>query len=180
MLDIGQKAPEFRGDGSTIKGVVEGLKHNKLCVISGVYDSYLDITAANTYERLDIVPYKTWRVIGFGMYWLAGSTANEDPIIEFGYNSDNNAFGTMTSEITGGERLASGDHQKYDPTGILAPEIIAEASATLVITWTEGVAFNVWQTSLRDLRAVEAAVAGMSSGYVLHYMLIEVDTGGKW
>ena len=180
MLDIGQKMPEFRGDGSTIKGVVEGLKHNKLRILRGVTDGILCISNANEIERMEVPSYKKWRVIGLGMFWIAASTANEDPVVEFGYSGAHNAFGKMTSVITGGEKFNVNDHQKYDPSNTLPEEVIVETSATLTTTWTEGAAFNVWQTSIKDLRVVEAAVAGMTSGHLMPYIVIEIDTGGKW
>ena len=179
MLDIGQRPGEFRGDGSTIKGVVDGLKYNKLIIYS-IDTTNLDLGVANSNKRLGIVPFKRWRVVALGMMWIEGSTANEDPIVEFGNFGDDNAYGTMTSAITGGEKFCLNDHQKYDPLDLLAPEVIAETSATLAITWTEGVKFNVWQTVSESLKTIEAAVAGMTSGQVKPYMIIEVDKGGRW
>lgn len=177
MLEIGQRAGEFRGDGSTIKGVVEGLKHNKVYFVD---NEYISISTANQYIRLAISPFSRWRVIGAGLYWLDASTANEDPVIEFGHKDANDAYATMTSAITGGEKFCSKDHQKLDPFGILAKEVITETSATLVVTWTTGAKFGVWETDAKSLKATEAAVAGMTSGKVKPYMIVEVDTGGKW
>ena len=179
MLEIGHKAPEFRGEGSTIKGVVEGLKHNKMYIVHGLTES-LDLGVANKVEYVEPVPFSQWKIIGLGMMWSENSTANEDPIVEFGRLGDNDRFGKMTSAITGGEKFSLGDHQKYDPFGLLAPEIIAETSATLSVTWTEGDKFNVWRKSSKNLCVTEAAVAGMTSGKVRPYFLVEIDTGGKW
>ena len=179
MLEIGQKAPEFRGDGSTIKGVVEGLKHNKIYV-ADILSAYLNLTTANSSARFEVQPFKRWRVIGFGMLWRALSTANEDPIVEFGTIADNDSIGKISYAITGGEKMCINDHIKYDPYDLLTPEVITEASATLVITKTVGTSFGVWQKDLKRYAATEAAVAGMSSGFVYPYMIIEVDTGGKW
>ena len=180
MIDVGQKAPEFRGDGSTIKGVVEELKYNKVRALYGCTNGVLDLTAANSIESINISPYPRWRVVALGMYWAMQSTANEDPIIDFGYYGNDDAFGKMTSAITGGEKFCVGDHQKYDPLGLLASEIITEASGTLAITWTEGVKFGVWQTSPLEVWCREAAVAGMTTGQIKPYMIIEIKTGGKW
>ena len=179
MIEIGRKAPEFRGEGSTVKGIVDGLKYNKIfvCSTAGVV---LDLGTANAYKLLSPPMFDRWKVIGMGMHWWEASTANEDPAVEFGRYGDGDAYGKMTSAITGGERFRVEDHQKYDPLNILAQEVIAETSATLAVTWTEGVEFNVWQDKIRFLRVVEAAVAGMTSGGVAPYIAIEVDTGGKW
>ena len=180
MLEIGQKAPEFRGDGSTIKGVVEGLKYNKIFLGGGFTDGYVSLSVANNYERIIIPIYKKWRVIAVGGFWIQASTANEDPVLDFGYNSNDDAFAKMTSVITGGEKFCVGDFQKYDPLHLLTAEIITETSATMDITWTEGTEFNVWQNTVLDIWCREAAAGAMSSGYVMPYMIIEVDTGGKW
>ena len=169
-------------DLQTVEGIANKVAkgRNKIYLIHGVTDGIIDISNANEHERLDILPYKTWRVIGLGMFWTGASAANEDPVIEYGYPSDQDAFGKMTSAITGGEKFRADDHQKYDPLDLLAPEVITETSATMVVTWTEGVEFGVWQTAPLDVRCWEAAVAGMTAGYIIPYMLVEVDSGGKW
>jgi hypothetical protein len=178
MLDIGQKAPEFRGEGSTIKGVVEGLQHNKIFV-SHTGADYVALATANQVKYLSIMPFKRWKVVALGMYWIQASTANEDPIIDFGEADDPDAYGKMTSAITGGEKFNIGDFLAYDPFGILGKTVIAETSATLVVTWTEGTDFNKWNDTPQNFKAQEAAVAGMSSGAVKPIAVIEVDTGGK-
>lgn len=179
MLEIGEIAGNRRGEGSTIKGIVQGLKHNKLVVIS-TSSAYINLPTANQYKRIDLPVFSQWRVIACGMLWITASTANEDPIINFGTITDNDAYGKMTSAITGGEKFAVGDFQKLDPYNILMPEVIAETSATLVTTWTEGVQFNKWQNACQDIAVFEAAVAGMTTGIIRPFVVIEIDTGGKW
>lgn len=178
MLEIGHKAPEFRGEGSTIKGVVEGLKHNKIFLTTS--GDILDLGAANSIIYLGVIPFARWKVIGIGMYWREASTANEDPVVDFGEYGNPDAYGKMTSAITGGEKFCVTDHQKYESSRLLAPEVITETSATLVTTWAEGIKFNIWRTKANRLFVQEAAVAGMTSGMVMPYFIIEVDTGGKW
>ena len=63
---------------------------------------------------------------------------------------------------------------------LLAPEVITEASPTMDITWTEGTIFGIWQTDVKYLMCIEAAVAGLTTGKIEPYMLIEIDSGGKW
>ena len=169
-------------DLQTVEGIANKVAkgRNKVRIIRGVTDGYLNISNANEYERIEISVYKAWRVIGMGMIWTAASTANEDPVVEFGDESDRDAFGKMTSAITGGEKFCVNDHQKYDPLDLLAPEVITEASATLAITWMEGVDFGVWQTTAKNLMTGETAVAAMTTGVMMPYLLIEIDTGGKW
>ena len=168
-------------DLQTVEGIANKVvKGRNRIIILNDGDSYIDLSTANQYKRLEISFFRRWRVIGMGMLWSGASTANEDPVVEFGVNSDSTYFGTMTSAITGGEKFVGSDHLKYDPYGILADEVISEASATLVTTWTEGAGFNVWQNSTKDVRATEGAVAAMSSGLIKPYIIIEVNTGGRW
>jgi hypothetical protein len=179
MLEIGEKTLVFSGDGSTIKGIVEGLKYNKLFRVDG-NDRQLHLPTANSKLYFQTIPFKRWRVIALGLLWVAASTANEDPIVDFGDNTDVDAYGKMTSAITGGEKFCANDFQKYDPLNILTDEVITETSATLAITWTKGVDFGLWKGKMKDLRVAEAAVAGMTTGDVRPFMIIEVDTGGRW
>ena len=182
MLEPGRHIDSVHSDdvGETILGVINSVDRNKLRIVSGITDGYLNISNANEYERLEIVPYKMWRVIGFGMYWIAASTADEDPIIEFGNANDPDAYGKMSSVVTGGKLFHSEDCVTYDPLCLFAPTTLTETSGYLVITWTKGIKFGVWETTIKRLQVIEAAVAGMTSGVVKPYMIIEVDTGGKW
>ena len=182
MIEAGKGLGSLKFDevGERMLAVIGAAERNKMRVIRGTTDGLLNVSIANETERMEIEPYKAWRVIGLGVFWIIASTANEDPIIDFGYSGDDDAFGKMTSAITGGEKFNIGDHQKYDPLNLLTPEVIAEASATLAITWTPGVKFGVWQKSLFDTWCREAAVAGITTGYVRPYMVVEIDTGGKW
>jgi hypothetical protein len=181
MIEIGADESSKKLDeiGERILGVMNSVKRNKVIIIEGGHAA-LTVSNANEIRRVEMLPFSRWRVIGLGMYWRAASTANDDPIVEFGRVGDPDAYGKMTSAITGGEKFVAGDHQKYDPLELLCPNVIAETSATLVVTWTQGVEFGVWNTVVRDLQVAEAAVLGMTSGQVRTYMLIEVDTGGKW
>ena len=182
MLDIGRHIDSVHSDdvGETILGVINSVKRNKIRRYTGINDGYLILSVANSIEGMGAMTDRKWRIIALGMIWSVASTANEDPIIEFGISGNYDAFGKMSSTITGGEKFNAGDHQKYDPLDLLAPEAIAETSATLVVTWTAGVEFGVWQKTGKELFAVEAAVAGMTTGYITPYVLAEIDTGGKW
>jgi hypothetical protein len=180
-LDIGTDESSVRLDevGERILGVMGSVKRNKI-FRTGLGDGYLNLPTVNQTKYFDSFCYARWRVVGFALSWAGASTANEDPIVELGYLGDNDGFGKMTSAITGGEKFCVNDMIKHDPLNLLAEEVITEASATMVITWTEGVQFNVWQTSMKTLMCGEAAVAGMTSGIVRPCMVIEVDTGGRW
>ena len=171
---------EFDEVGERMLAVIGAAERNKMYVIKGATDGQLNISNANEYERMDVLPYNAWRIIGMGMLWTQASTANEDPIVEFGRSGNSDAYGKMTSAITGGEKFNEGDHQKYDPLGLLAPEVIAETSATLAITWTEGAEFGVWETTPKRFLVWEAAVAAMTTGTIMPYMLVEIKTGGRW
>lgn len=181
MIEIGKGLGSLKFDevGERMLTVIGAAERNKIFILHDSA-SYLDLSAANTFGRLEIPIFKQWRVIGLGMLWALASTAGEDPAVDFGYNSDDNAFGNMTSAITGGEKFVKDDHIKYDPYDLLADEVVTEASATLDVTWTAGVAFAVWQTSIKDIRAYEAAVGGITTGTVKPYMVIEVNSGGRW
>ena len=179
MIEIGKQPGECTADDEQIRSIARGIERNKIIKFDSGHESLI-ISNANEIKRLGIAVFARWRVIGMGLYWVAASTANDDPIIEFGHNTNLNGFGTMAAAITGGEKFCAYDHQKYDPLNLSSQEIITETSATLVVTWTEGVDFNVWQTTIKTLHVIEAAVAGMTSGTIRPYMIIEVDTGGKW
>lgn len=182
MLEIGTSEYGLVRDtfGARVLTSIRNIKRNKIFIIFGISDSTIDITIPNNHENLYIIPFNSWKVIGLGLFWWVASTPNEDPIVTFGYPGAQNAFGTMTAAITGGEKFNVNDHQKYDPLNILSVEVIAETSATLVTTWTPGAEFNVWETGVKRLMAYEAAVAGMTTGLVVPYLIIEVNTGGKW
>ena len=181
MLDIGRHIDSVRSDDEeeTILGVINDVDRNKL-YLNTVGHWGLIISNPNEYKRLKIIPFKMWRVIALGMFWSNASTANEDPVVDFGTSISHLHFGRMTAAITGGEKFTGGDHQKYDPLNLLAPEKIAETSPTLVTTWTPGPKFNVWQNAPLDVIVVEAAAVDMTSGILRPYMLIEVKTGGMW
>jgi hypothetical protein len=182
MLDIGRHIDSIHSDDTeeTILGVIKSVNRNKLRILPGDGDGLVNISVANDHERLEVTPYKAWRVVALGMMWISATTVNEDPIIDFGYSGDDDAFAKMTSAITGGEKFCIFDHQKYDPLNLLTPEKITETSATLATTWTEGAEFGVWKNTVVDLWCREAAVGAMSTGLIKPYMLIEIDTGGKW
>ena len=173
MLDIGRHIDSVHSDdtGETILGVINSVKRNKILMLHASDTGYVDLTTANQYRRLEFPPFLRWRVIGIGMFFIAVTTANEDPVVDFGDSADPDSMGKMTSVITGGEKFCKNDHIKYDPLGISAPEVLAEASATLGITWTVGVEFNVWQDTFMDIWVQEAAAAGISSGRVRPYMI---------
>ena len=181
MLDIGTEEGSLKLDevGERALGVINAVERNKV-FFTHTGESVLDLGTANQYRRLEPVGFKYWKVIALGMLWLEASTADEDPVVIFGRVGDTNAYGTMTSAITGGEKFNTTDVQKYDPLDILANEIIAETSATLAVTWTEGAEFNVWNARPVEFLITEAAIAGMSSGMVRPFMVIEVKTRGKW
>ena len=183
MIDIGTEQTNRRLDeeGEKVLGVIHslGLNRNKIYIVHGG-DSPLDIDAVNSIKVVEVIPFPRWRVVAVGAFWIEASTANEDPIIEFGRVGDPDAYGKMTAAITGGEKFSVNDSIKYDPLELLALEVIAETSGTFVVTWTEGVEFGIWNTTFKNLIVSEAAVGGMSSGKVRPYMVIEVDTGGKW
>jgi hypothetical protein len=180
-LDLGTDESSVKLDevGERILGVMGSVNRNKIREV-GMGDGYMYLPTTNEVKYFDMICYTRWRVIGFTLSWGEASTANEDPIIDLGHTGDADAFGKMTSAITGGEKFCVNDMIKYDPLNILGKEVLTEASATMDITWTEGVKFNVWQTSPKNLICAEAAVAVMSSGLVRPCMVIEVDTGGKW
>ena len=182
MLEIGRHIDSVHSDdvSETILGVINSVKRNKIFLVCGIDNGYITLSVANNFERIESIIFDKWRVIALGMHWIEASTADEDPIVDFGYNSDDDAYGKMTSAITGGEKFCIDDFQKYDPLNLLTSEVIAETSATLVTTWTAGVKFGIWQKNVRSLWAREAAVAAMTTGLVKTFMVIEVDTGGKW
>lgn len=180
MLEIGEIAGNRRGEGSTIKGIVEGLKHNKIRVLD-IGNDELNLTIANSFKRLGVIPYRHYRVLGYGLLWSVASTAGEDPIIDFGNEHGATKIGKITTAITGGEKFLAYDRIKYDPLNLAADEKISEASATLVITRDAGEDFGVWKHNTPlNIYAQEAAVAPLSGGKVKPYVIIEVDTGGKW
>jgi hypothetical protein len=181
MLEIGDREEVLRlnADGKQIAGIARSVMHNKLILLHGG-DAPLDIDNANEIKQIETVPFARWRVIALGIYWVEASTADEDPIIHFGRVGDVDAYGIIGSAITGGEKFNIADFQKYDPKGILADEVIAETSATLVITWTPGAEFNVWNVKAYDLQVAEAAAAGMTSGKVRPFVVIEIDSGGLY
>ena len=181
VLDIGTYESSVKLDevGERILGVINAVERNKIFVVHGGINP-LDIDNINEIKKIECVPLGCWRVIALGGYWMEASTANEDPIVEFGRVGDPDAYGKMTSAITGGEKFNIADFQKLDPLDILSAEVIAETSATLATTWTTGAEFNVWNCKCEDLEVAEAAVAGMSSGKIKPFMVIEVKTRGKW
>ena len=180
-IGIGETNRKLDEEGERVLGVIHslGLNRNKVYIIHGG-DNPLDIDAVNSIKVVEVIPFARWRVVAVGAFWIEASTANEDPIIEFGYAGDPDAYGKMTAAITGGEKFNANDSIKYDPLELLAPELIAEISATFVVTWTQGAEFGVWNTVMKNLIISEAAVAGMTSGKVRPYIVIEVDARGKW
>ena len=182
MLEIGntlaklQLSPKDAG----IAGIAASLGHNKLILRGGEDNGYINIGNANESESLGWISYSRWKVVALGMFWTSASTADDNVTLEFGTNIDNDRYGKMASAITGGEKFCLYDFQKYDPYNILCEETITEASGTMVITWTPGVKFGVWETTPLRLYVIEAAAAGMTSGYISPQMIIEIDTGGKW
>ena len=181
MLDIGVDESSVKLDevGERTLGVLGAVGRNKLLGISIPYE-YLDLGIPNKSSRISPVPFKFWRIVALCMTWTEASTANEDPAVEIGEMGDLDSIGKMTSAIIGGEKFCAGDFQKYDPLNILADEIITETSATMTVTWTPGVKFNVWQTTPFVMFVCEAAVAGMTSGRITPCIIIEVKTRGKW
>ena len=181
MLEIGEPEGNYNLDSADVKTLelIKGFNRNRVVIVHGG-DTPLDIDNANEIKKLEIMPFKRWKVLAMALYWIEASTANEDPVIWFGRVGDGDAYGKMTAIITGGEKFNIADHTKYDPLELVAPEVMLEASATFNVTWTEGVEFGVWQTSPANFSVAEAAVAGMTSGKVRPYMIIEVDSGGKW
>ena len=168
-------------EGERILGVIHslGLNRNKVVIVHGG-DSPLDIGNINEIKKIETLPFACWRVIAVGAYWVEATVADDKPILEFGRVGDPDAYGKVVATVTGGEKFNIADHTKYDPLELAAPEVQAEASATFTLTWTQGAEFGVWNSVIRDLEVAEAAVLAMTSGQVRPYMLIEVDTGGKW
>lgn len=179
MLEIGVHTDKIHLKEGTIASAILSYQHNRLMVLHGG-DSPLDLATINQIKKIETIPIKRWRVIGLGMYWTEASTANEDPIVIFGRVGDTDAYGKMTSAITGGEKFNIGDVLVYDPLGILTPNVIVETSATLVITWTKGAEFGEWNSVARDLEVAEAAVAGMTTGYVRPFIVVEIDAEGMY
>lgn len=182
MLELGRHidSVSFDSMGETILSVINTVNRNNLILVGGVTDAFINITVANNLETFTSVPYKKWRVVALGLLWTSLGAVNEDPAIEFGQTTDKDCFGLMSSVVTGGERFRADDHLKYDPYNILTPEILTEASATMTITWTKGIKFGLWQDKNLNTCAAEAAVGAMTMGAVKPYMVIEVDSGGKW
>ena len=179
MIEVGKQPRECNANDEQTRVIVRGMERNKIFFVDNT-EGYLNLTSTNTNVRVSPMPFKKWRVIGMGIFWVVASSAGEDPVIEFGQSSDNDCFGKMSATITGGEKFCVDDHVKYDPLNVLGLEVITETSPTLVTTWTEGICFNVWQTTIRGFRIYEAAVASMTTGAVKPYIIIEVDTGGLW
>ena len=179
MIEAGKGLGSLKFDevGERMLAVIGAAERNKVITVQS---PMLSLNVANQSQKFDSLFFKEYRIIGLCIFWIDSSTANEDPVVEFGYETDNNACGTMTSTITGGEKFVKGDYIKYDPLDLLPSEVLAEASATFDITWTPGVDFYIWQTGVHDLRAFEAAAAALTTGYVRNSIVVEIKTGGRW
>ena len=175
MLEIGQKAPEFRGDGSTIKGIVEELKHKKVvyCSVTNI----VNLGTANNKEAVPI-PYNRWRIIGLLIsISYSGTTVGEDPVIHFGTIADPDLYGIATFTLGAAERLIIGDYAIKNTNGILDSPALSAGS----VAWTDGdpTNFNVWQNG-PGCAIIKNLSGALSTGYAEGGVFIEIDMGGKW
>ena len=171
MLEIGQRAKEFRGDGSRIKGIVEELKYN---IIYMLPLDLLALTTANA-EKIYAIPFKRWRVIGISLNPSYAITTNgEDPVIHVGKPGDSDYFAIFTFTYGAAEKTAFGDIIIYDKYGILGETHMAAGSVAV----TEGTGFDNWENNLcLEIKNLSGA---LTTGYFSGGIVIEIDTGGKW
>ena len=177
MLNIGEIAGNHRGDGSRIKGIVEGLEHNKLMLLEG--GNIVDFgAAANTNIVLGWSYYAKWRIAGVGFRCHTENfTDAEDPELSFGSATDADLFGKMKVTYPALEKMTIGDVASYSVRDILR-SILSEAETGITFTAGSPDGWNVWQTAALEISVENVAQLTTGQGYP--FVLIEIDTGGKW
>lgn len=180
MEDIGirKNIIRYKPEHLVISEIIESEGHNHLVMLPS--ETELDVDNANEICQIGLIPYERWRVVGMGVLCSEASIADNDPVIEVGRRGDPNAYGTMTCVVTGGEHWNLDDYSSHDPYGVLPADSITEASATFTTTWVAGAEFALWNTGMYNIEAAEAAAGALTGGKFRIFVLIEVDSTGKY
>ena len=176
-LDIGKaiQSIKFRGDGSTIAGIIERLRHNKLKIFYAT--NHINSAVENSVTTVGVIAFKRWRVVGIGVICLISSNDGDDPVIHFGNNSDSDRYSILTITAEAGHNFHAYDYTSRDLYGISPPD---QLQTGISVAWTDPdpAFWNVWET--KTFRLMATAKGAGHSGYWLPYFLVEIDTEGKF
>ena len=179
MLNIGETLAKLQlsPKDAGIAGIAEALEHNKLVLLRG--SNLVDFkAAANTNVVLGWVYYARWRVIGLGFRCHTENfTDAEDPELSFGSAADADLFGKMKVTYPALEKMVVGDVATHSVGDVLS-SILSEAETGITFTAGDPNGRVTWQST--PLEVSVENIAQLTSGEGYAFMLIEIDTEGKY
>ena len=179
MLNIGETIGdlEYAGEGERILGVAGDILHNKLVLFEGT--NIVDFGAAGgTNIVLGWVYYAKWRIIELGFRCHTENfTDAQDPELSFGSAADADLFGKMKVTYPAAEKMVIGDVATQGANSLLS-SILAEAETGITFTAGDPNGRVTWQAA--PLEVSVENVAQLTTGQGYPFVLIEIDTGGKW